>query len=156
KDARRGGEAVRLYVGAEGVGRLYGRLPAARGRPQDRVLEAGAVTHDGGFDARVRRTRPVCRAARGLASPLYDKNRARFMSETKTKDTFEFVRDNIAQTPFHQWLLPRLMAVDEKVGSVTIHLSVRPELCRVSGRPEVHGGVIAALVDITGHAAIAA
>jgi uncharacterized protein (TIGR00369 family) len=78
------------------------------------------------------------------------------MSETKAKDTFEFVRDNIAQTPFHQWLLPRLMAVDEIAGSVTIHLSVRPELCRIAGRPEVHGGVIAALVDITGHATIAA
>jgi uncharacterized protein (TIGR00369 family) len=78
------------------------------------------------------------------------------MTEAQMNDTFEFVRDNIAQTPFHQWLLPRLIAVDEKAGSVTIHLAIRPELCRVSGRPEVHGGVIAAMVDITGHAAIAA
>jgi uncharacterized protein (TIGR00369 family) len=78
------------------------------------------------------------------------------MTQATPQDTFEFVRDNIAQTPFHQWLLPRLMSVDEKAGSVTIHVTIRPELCRVAGRPEVHGGIIAALIDITGHAGIAA
>jgi uncharacterized protein (TIGR00369 family) len=70
--------------------------------------------------------------------------------------TFEFVRDNIAQTPFHHWLKPELHAVDETAGSITIHLPLRPEFCRLVGRPEVHGGILAALVDITGHAAIAA
>jgi uncharacterized protein (TIGR00369 family) len=70
--------------------------------------------------------------------------------------TFDFVRENIAQTPFHQWLLPRLVAVDEQAGTVTIHLSLRPEFCRLPNRPEIHGGVVAALIDITGHAAIAA
>lgn len=74
------------------------------------------------------------------------------MAET----TFDFVRDNIAQTPFHHWLKPQLQAVDETAGSITIHLPLRPEFCRLPGRPEVHGGVIAALIDITGHAAIAA
>jgi uncharacterized protein (TIGR00369 family) len=74
----------------------------------------------------------------------------------ESQTTFEFVRDCIAQTPFHQWLLPRLMAVDEAAGSVTIHLTLRPEFCRLPGRPEVHGGIVAALIDITGHAAIAA
>jgi uncharacterized protein (TIGR00369 family) len=70
--------------------------------------------------------------------------------------TFEFVRDNIAQTPFHQWLLPRLVGVDDQTGAVTIHLTLRPEFCRLPGRPEIHGGVVAALIDITGHATIAA
>jgi uncharacterized protein (TIGR00369 family) len=70
--------------------------------------------------------------------------------------TFEFVSHNIAQTPFHQWLLPRLVAVDDDAGTVTIELTLRPEFCRLPGRPEVHGGVVAALIDITGHAAIAA
>lgn len=72
------------------------------------------------------------------------------------ESTFEFVRDNIAQTPFHQWLKPQLMAVDEQVGSVTIHLPLRQEFCRLPDRPEVHGGIVAALIDITGHASIAA
>ncbi|MFL6798116.1 MAG: PaaI family thioesterase [Xanthobacteraceae bacterium] len=47
------------------------------------------------------------------------------------------------------------MAVDENAGSVTIYLTIRPEVSRVAGKPEVHGGVVAALIDITGHAAIA-
>src|SRR5258706_13543765 len=69
------------------------------------------------------------------------------------QSTFEFVRDNIAQTPFHQWLLPELLEVDEEAGSVTIRLPVRPEFCRLPGRPELHGAVVAAMVDISGHAA---
>ena len=64
------------------------------------------------------------------------------------QSTFEFVRDNIAQTPFHQWLLPELLEVNEEAGSVTIRLTVRPEFCRLPGRP--------AMVDISGHAAVAA
>jgi uncharacterized protein (TIGR00369 family) len=73
-----------------------------------------------------------------------------------TQSTFEFVRDNIAQTPFHQWLLPELVEVDEKAGSVTLRLAIRPEFCRLPGRPELHGAIVAAMVDISGHAAIAA
>lgn len=72
------------------------------------------------------------------------------------QSTFEFVRDNIAQTPFHQWLLPELIEVDEKAGSVTLRLPIRPEFCRLPGRPELHGAIVAAMVDISGHAAIAA
>lgn len=71
------------------------------------------------------------------------------------QSTLEFVRDNIAQTPFHQWLLPELLAVNDEASSVTIRLVIRPEFCRLPGRPELHGGVVAAMVDITGHAAIA-
>src|SRR6185437_12172114 len=73
-----------------------------------------------------------------------------------SQSTFEFLRDNIAQTPFHQWLLPELKEVDEQAGSVTLRLAVRPEFCRLPGRPELHGAVVAAMVDISGHAAIAA
>jgi uncharacterized protein (TIGR00369 family) len=76
--------------------------------------------------------------------------------ESMTQSAFEFVRDNVAQTPFHQWLLPQVIAVDEQVGSVTINLPVRPEFYRLPGRPEIHGAVVAAIVDISGHAAIAA
>src|SRR4051812_50150757 len=72
------------------------------------------------------------------------------------QSTYEFVRDNIAQTPFHQWLLPELLEVNEEAGSVTIRLPVRPEFCRLPGRPELHGAVVAAMVDISGHAAVAA
>jgi uncharacterized protein (TIGR00369 family) len=70
--------------------------------------------------------------------------------------TFEFVRDNIAATPFHQWLMPELLEVNDGAGSVTIRLPIRPEFGRLPGRPELHGAIVAAMVDITGHAAIAA
>jgi uncharacterized protein (TIGR00369 family) len=80
----------------------------------------------------------------------------RFQARRMTQTTFEFVRDNIAQTPFHQWLLPELLEVDEKAGSVTLRLPIRPEFCRLPGRPELHGAIVAAMVDISGHAAIAA
>ncbi len=73
-----------------------------------------------------------------------------------SQSTFEFVRDNIAATPFHQWLLPELVAVDEEAGSVTIRLPIRPEFGRVTGKLDLHGGIVATLVDITGHAAICA
>jgi uncharacterized protein (TIGR00369 family) len=71
-------------------------------------------------------------------------------------NTFEFVRDNIAQTPFHQWLMPELREVNEEAGSVTLRLPIRPEFCRLPGRPELHGAIVAAMVDISGHASIAA
>lgn len=75
---------------------------------------------------------------------------------TGKPSTFEFVRDNMALTPFHQWLEPRLVEVDEAAGSIAIELTIRPEFQRLPGRPGVHGGVLAALIDITGHATIAA
>ena len=73
-----------------------------------------------------------------------------------TQSTFDLVRDNIAQTPFHQWLLPELVAADEAAGTVTIRLPIRPEFGRVAGKLDLHGGIVAALIDITGHAAICA
>ncbi len=77
------------------------------------------------------------------------------MSETQ-KTPFEFVEENLGRTPFHHWLKPVLKEVDEANSTVTIHLALRPEFCRAPGRPEIHGGVIAAFVDIVGHAGIAA
>lgn len=72
-----------------------------------------------------------------------------------TTSAFEFLKDNIGVTPFHKWLLPRLTNVDEQEHTVTIELDIRPEMCRVEGRPDLHGGIISALIDITGHAAVA-
>lgn len=73
-----------------------------------------------------------------------------------TVSAFDFVRDNMARTPFHQWLLPELVAADEEAGTVTVRLVIRPELGNSSERTDLHGGIIAALIDIAGHAAIAA
>lgn len=69
--------------------------------------------------------------------------------------TFDFLKDNIAQTPFHQWLLPELVGVNDEESAVTVRLRIRPELGRAVGFTDLHGGVIASLIDIAGHAAIA-
>ncbi len=71
-----------------------------------------------------------------------------------TENTFELVRSNIAATPFHQWLLPQLKEVDEHKGTVTLVLPLREEFRRLPGRTDAHGGIIATLIDMTGHAAV--
>lgn len=72
------------------------------------------------------------------------------MSETAA----DYLRDSLAAPPFHQWLKPEVASVDES--GVTVRLPLRPEFRRHPERPEIHGGVIASLIDIAGHAAVAA
>ena len=62
-----------------------------------------------------------------------------------SQDAFEFVKNNMAETPFHQWLLPELFEVDADKGIIKIRLPIRQEFGRLPGRPELHGGVVAAL-----------
>lgn len=70
--------------------------------------------------------------------------------------TFEFLSDNIAAPPLHQWLRPELVSVDEARMEICMRLPVRFEFRRNADRPEVHGGILSALVDMAGHAAVAA
>jgi uncharacterized protein (TIGR00369 family) len=60
----------------------------------------------------------------------------------------------MADPPFHDVLRPQPVRVDAD-GSVLIRLSFRPEFCGRRGSQFYHGGVIASLVDIAAHAAIA-
>lgn len=73
-----------------------------------------------------------------------------------SEDAARYLRASLAAPPFHQWLRPELRDLDRESGRVTIALPLRAEFRRDPKRPEIHGGVIAALVDIAGHAAIAA
>lgn len=73
-----------------------------------------------------------------------------------TSSAFDFVRENMALTPFHKWLLPELVAINEDENGVTIRLKIRPELGNSLERTDLHGGIVAALIDIAGHAAVAA
>jgi uncharacterized protein (TIGR00369 family) len=63
------------------------------------------------------------------------------------KSVLAYLRDSIAQVPFHQWLQPHVDEFDEETGTVTISLAVRPEFRRDPDHPSVH---------IAGHAAAAA
>jgi uncharacterized protein (TIGR00369 family) len=60
----------------------------------------------------------------------------------------------MADPPFHDVLQPQAVRVDAD-GSVVIRLSFRSEFCGRRGSQFYHGGVIASLVDIAAHAAIA-
>jgi uncharacterized protein (TIGR00369 family) len=57
--------------------------------------------------------------------------------------------------PYHAVLGPQPVAVDGKAGMVEIRLPYRPEFRRLPDEEGYHGGVIAALIDLTGHAAVA-
>lgn len=57
--------------------------------------------------------------------------------------------------PFHRFLGLTAEALDEAAGSVTISLIARPDFSRDDDRVELHGGVIATLIDIAGDYAVA-
>jgi uncharacterized protein (TIGR00369 family) len=61
----------------------------------------------------------------------------------------------LAHPPYHAFLRPEAVSVDAEKGIVEIRLPFRPEFQRVPDKPEYHGGVIAGLLDLTAHAAVA-
>jgi uncharacterized protein (TIGR00369 family) len=67
-----------------------------------------------------------------------------------------FAREILARPPLHQWLDIRLEAFDAENGTLTVYLPHRPELSRSPDQRDYHGGIIATLVDLAGHACVAA
>lgn len=63
--------------------------------------------------------------------------------------------EEIRRPPFHDLLGPQALDVDTDSGTVTIGLDYREEFARAPNEKSFHGGVIAALIDIAGHAAVA-
>ena len=72
-----------------------------------------------------------------------------------TKSVPELVRERLETPPFHHWLRPELVSADADRG-VVVRLALRDDFRRHPERPDIHGGVIAALIDIAGHHAMAA
>ena len=64
------------------------------------------------------------------------------------------LRHEMARPPFHSFLKPEALAADAS-GAVVIRLPYRAEFARTPDEAGYHGGVIAALIDLAGHAAIA-
>lgn len=71
-------------------------------------------------------------------------------------DVFEFLAADINRPPLHQWLKPQLISIDQPSGEITMRLPLRADFRRDPDRPGIHGGIVAALADIAGHAAVAA
>lgn len=70
-------------------------------------------------------------------------------------ELLEGLRREIDGPPFHKFLRPVAGGVDPATGAVTVSLAYRPEFARAADSPGFHGGIVASLIDLTGHAAIA-
>jgi uncharacterized protein (TIGR00369 family) len=70
-------------------------------------------------------------------------------------DRTAFAEELLARPPFHAWLKPHVVAVDAVADTVTTGLAYQPGFSRSPDRPDYHGGIIATLIDIAGHAALA-
>jgi uncharacterized protein (TIGR00369 family) len=67
----------------------------------------------------------------------------------------ERLKLEMARAPYHAFLQPDPLSVDEAAGLVSILFRARPEFRRAHDSEDWHGGVIAALCDIAAHAAVA-
>lgn len=65
------------------------------------------------------------------------------------------LREEMERPPFHHVLRPQAVDADPDSGTVTIALGFRDELARAPNERSFHGGVIATLIDLAGHAAVA-
>jgi uncharacterized protein (TIGR00369 family) len=63
--------------------------------------------------------------------------------------------EELERPPFHAVLRPRAIDADPDSGNVTVALDYRDELARAPDDKSFHGGVIATLIDLAGHAAVA-
>jgi uncharacterized protein (TIGR00369 family) len=74
------------------------------------------------------------------------------MTET---DAMARLRAEMERPPYHAVLRPQPVSVDAQTGTVVIRLPYREEFRRAPDAPGYHGGVIAALINLAGHAAVA-
>lgn len=65
------------------------------------------------------------------------------------------LRKEMESPPFHSVLRPQALDANPDEGTVTIAVAYRDELARAPGEKAFHGGVIATLIDLAGHAAAA-
>lgn len=65
------------------------------------------------------------------------------------------LREEIERCPYHDFLCLEAVSADPERQSVVVRMFNRPEFRLDPGSDAVHGGVLAALVDVTGHAAVA-
>lgn len=68
-------------------------------------------------------------------------------------ERFERLKAELARPPFHAWLGPQPVSATDD--TVVIQLPIRPEMAGGTEPHFVHGGIIAALIDLTGYAAAA-
>lgn len=72
-----------------------------------------------------------------------------------TQSLLERLKVEMARAPYHAFLEPDPVAVDEAAGEVRVLFRSKPEFRRAYDSEDWHGGVIAAMCDIAAHAAVA-
>ncbi|WP_299450351.1 PaaI family thioesterase [uncultured Pigmentiphaga sp.] len=77
------------------------------------------------------------------------------MTAPSAEEALARLRHELAHPPFHAVLRPEALEADPAEGRVAVRLPYRPEFGRAADSPHVHGGVVAALIDLTAHAAVA-
>lgn len=65
------------------------------------------------------------------------------------------LRHELERPPFNRWLGAVALAADEEKHEIVVALRYRPELGYDPDEPIFHGGVLAALIDVAGYAAVA-
>lgn len=70
--------------------------------------------------------------------------------------SLEAFQRTLDEPPYQKWLGLVALELDSERGRARIKLPFKRELCRSATRPEIHGGVTAALIDIAGDYALAA
>ncbi|MCR8549226.1 PaaI family thioesterase [Salipiger sp. P9] len=68
-------------------------------------------------------------------------------------DAFARLQVEMERPVFHHWLRPE--AVSASDDRIEIALTTRPEFCHSAEPALIHGGIVASLVDIAGHAVVA-
>lgn len=72
-----------------------------------------------------------------------------------TQPLLDRLKVEMARAPYHAFLEPEPVSVDEAAGEVKILFRAKPDFRRAYDSEDLHGGVIAAMCDIAAHAAVA-
>ena len=67
----------------------------------------------------------------------------------------ERLRYELAHPPFHAVFKPEAVGVDPSSGAIRIRVPYQEHFSASGEKPFVHGGVVATLIDISAHAAVA-
>jgi uncharacterized protein (TIGR00369 family) len=73
----------------------------------------------------------------------------------RTSEAFARLQEEMRHPPFHAFLRPEAHEVDSASGDIVIRLPFRPEFGIDPVTVGYHGGVLAGLIDLAAHAAVA-
>ncbi|MEO0881359.1 MAG: PaaI family thioesterase [Pseudomonadota bacterium] len=69
--------------------------------------------------------------------------------------SIEALQELLDGSPFTRFLAVKVTDADPSSGTVSLRMTSRPEIQRMDGSPQIHGGPLAALIDTAGDLAVA-